>query len=88
MGKLSLSSQMVKGIEIINSLNKDQLNGIIQYIKNMPLGEPGRNVIEHFKSNLGIEEAEFVFRSLIALVNFYDRNKNKDALDDILESHV
>lgn len=86
MGKLSLSPNVIEGIEIINSIDENQLSGIVQYIRDMQVGESAKNVVDYFKSSLGIEAADVVFPAIINLINFIQKNKDKNALEDILES--
>jgi DNA-binding Lrp family transcriptional regulator len=86
MAKVKLSPDLIKGIEILNSVDENQLRRIIQFLKDMPIGTPAKAAEKSFNTALGMEDADVVFPTIVSIITFVQTNKDEDALKDILES--
>ena len=86
MAKLTLSSQLIEGLKAFSSLNEEQLAGVISYTRNMPIDTSIKKATKYFHSDLGIEDAEGVFLTIVNTLRFIQNNKKEDVLNDIIIS--
>ena len=86
MAKLTLSDDLIKGIKILSSIEESKSNRVIQFIKDLPIGTSMRTAEQAFKSAIDLDDAVIVFRTIVGIINFVQKNNDKDAFNDFLES--